>query len=142
MQYVGLEMVSACLFVLASLYASKKRFDTFSGSIIVGGAAFVSIAGTHNFTFNALNPAVTLALNFMNKNFADTPQVLVSTFLGALVALLFYMILEIYNPEQPIVTKKFDEDTQSQKLMSEKQGSQKSLIKEEKNSVHQIQRED
>lgn len=72
-QYAGLETVSACLFVLASLYASKKEVGSFVGSILIGGTSFVSIAGTHNFTMNALNPAVTLSLNFMNGQFAETP---------------------------------------------------------------------
>ena len=93
-QYIGFEIIAACLFVLASLYASKKEVDDFSGSIIVAGSAFVAIAASHNYTKNALNPAVTLPLNFINSDFKPTPKIILSTFLGAMLALFIYMILE------------------------------------------------
>lgn len=60
----------------------------------------MGIAGTHNYTRNALNPAITLSLNFINGEFDSIPKILLSTLLGSLVGLFLYLLIDFVPGEE------------------------------------------
>ncbi len=108
-------------------------------------AYFVAIAGTNNLTGSANNPVVALSKNFMDGNFGPTGQILVSPFIGSLLALILFSatsgssLAQEAKPEQ-VIFKDEAEQLEAQDVLKEDRDFIKNLIESDKDE--KIIRED
>ena len=93
---MGLELVASAFVVLVALKClSRRGVPEYLCGVCIAGAYFVATASTALFSFSGANPAKSLPLVVLAGRFVDIPLYLAVPFVGALVGLALFYVLDV-----------------------------------------------